>query len=180
MPGPQFSDPTRLRRRQRRTHSLTLQRRTVYFKLLRNQSMIMKFRMFLGKKGDAIRRSLRAGEKRIWKSKRRPTKEFEEHWQQDEVFQNMFTGYDSLIFQLLRSDTITTFRQVFKDIGVFFDDHRDVFDSLSLDIDDLPEDKRVKIQTPDVKIWQGEWKRRTMIYSTPRQPKLRLRNHPSA
>ncbi|KAI3565924.1 hypothetical protein IWW34DRAFT_385000 [Fusarium oxysporum f. sp. albedinis] len=175
MPGHQFSDRTCLYQQQRCTRSRGLPRRRrhtqafaprrdMVFKLRRIRPTILNFRIFLGKKGDDIRRSLRAGEKCIWKSKRLPTKEFEEHWQPDRVFQNLFTGYDSLILQLLRSG-ITAFRQIFEAIGIYFDDQWDVFDNLSLDIDNLPEDERVKIQTPDVKRWQTEWKRMTTNYA---------------
>ncbi|EXL90234.1 hypothetical protein NOF04DRAFT_21583 [Fusarium oxysporum II5] len=122
----------------------------------------MDFDRFLCEKRDEVLLSLKAGAQEVWKSRWHNTEGFDEYWQGDEVFQNLFTGFDSIKSQVLsvecgeiRSDINTISCRFFEAIGDFFDEHIDEFESLSLDTG-------AKIETPDVGIWRQEWE----LYST--------------
>ncbi|KAI3572095.1 hypothetical protein IWW34DRAFT_795275 [Fusarium oxysporum f. sp. albedinis] len=140
MPGPQSSDYRTLR------------------------PTIMDLDRFLREKLDETCQSLKASVEQVWVARWHNTEGFEEHWQGDEVFQDLFTGCKSLISRILsvecekiRSDIITISCQCFEALRYYFDEHSDEFVNLSLDINTLDEDAGANIQPPVVDIWQQEW-----------------------
>ncbi|SCV61210.1 uncharacterized protein FFFS_15779 [Fusarium fujikuroi] len=176
MPSLHFSNPTRLRRRERhalsrgvrrrRAHTHSFAPRTVVT-LRRIQPTILNFRIFLDKKGAEIRQWWIAVEELIWKLRHGPTEGFEDHWRE-----KLLAGYYNAVSEGLRvedgeiqSDNATTFNRCFGALKHFFDEYSDEFDNVSLDIVTLLKVDGVKIPRPDVGIWQEEWKRMTTKYS---------------